>query len=115
MQLTPAWMHAANLRLLENVDGLSPNALNFPCPVAIPVWGRREQEAVSLCPVLLWCLFVLSLLALSAALVLLSCYPSSFLPFWLQGWEPELTGKASFTLFLLCMNPRLHLKRWKVP
>lgn len=72
MWLTPAQMHAANLRLSENLDKLSPDALNFPSLLQSLFWGRHEQETVSLCAMLRWCLFVLSLLVLSPALVLRS-------------------------------------------
>lgn len=36
MYLTLVQIHPVNVRLSENLAELSPVAINFPCPVAVP-------------------------------------------------------------------------------
>lgn len=120
MWLMPAQIHAANLRLSENLNKLSPDALNFPCPVAIPFWGRHEQETVLLCTMLRWCLYAFPPCpepCFGAPVFLPEAREDSFSVLLAAGLGARAHRKVSFALFLLYMNPRLHLlmKRWKVP
>lgn len=99
MQLAPVQPRFVLFRLLENVDELSPDAFNFPCPVAIPFQRRKWSRSVrvSLCafPPCPEPCFGAPILQLRLFSVLLAA-----------GLGARAHRKASSTLFLLYMKSK---------